>query len=362
MLICTWIISLFMCVALCVYPEDFVEYINKYQGVKLSVPSHWTGNDDPQDQRTYFNLPQKNAFLETSVIDPVGEDYSTVNVDFFLADLLYSLKYNNMVSELLHRKIVLSGLDAYRIDFAYKTDNVPMHLNIMFTGARERIYFLRFVSSEKDRPKNTDALLDKIISSYTIMDTSKLEARYLQYQNSAFNFSFSYPAQWRLNEMNVSAQPTMIYQDQKAGINIMGDISGRKANIRAPGYDMPFYLAPDPDSSLVLNIIHVPGKVDIPAYVIESYAKSVQKGAKELKGYKHLRQFQSTISKQLAMEYVYRYIEKGKEETFEKECIVKYYVTFAHHELYVLIFSAPDEQYSRHFKSVENLVKSFSID
>jgi hypothetical protein len=346
--------------------ENAVEHRSESLGVRFKLPQNWIEKSFVRGQTEFFPAPIEGVFLMVSVIHPEKDDLSSADLEFFMHDFIFMSEEEKKMSDFHYRKITLSGLPAYEVEYSLQEEK-KFRVKIFFCSANEKIYMIRYQTVYSLFGEYQKLVDEEIIPSFTVETILKTEARYQLYEMPEFGFQFYYPAAWRLIQMNISIPKMPVFADPNTGSNVF--LSTQEADrmrkiLQQERYSTglvlsnnePLLLAPDPDARLVVNVLELAYRVE-PADIIENYEKGIRQKAKELEGFENSREFPITIDGQLAMEYSYVYFDASE----KRKIRITHYITYANERLYHIQYAATDENYSKHIKEVERLLKYFKF-
>lgn len=344
-----------------------VDHSAKDLGVSLQIPSQGAQKIITRGKSEFVPMPTGESFIEIGLFEPDPKDPSSVDLEFFLYDLMND--ETQKIQGVEYHKTQLSGLPAY--DVSYEVAREKTHkIRMFFASANGKIYILRYEALKENFEEYKDVFASRIVPSFKISAVVQPEVQYQFFESSQFGFSFYYPASWRLVQTAHSGKSVPVYSDPNSGAvsSFSSDSSseetkrGLRQRLQSEGVvigsEIPVTIAPEPGSFITVTVVGFAYKYD-PADVIKGYVNGIMKQAKKLNGYEHLRDFASQIDQNLAMEYTYRYREKKNGE--ESVYYTTHYVTYANDRLYQIQFSAREESYSKYIKEVERLIKYFKF-
>lgn len=352
-----------------VFAEEisWVEHVDERFGVSIKVPSQWNQKAFELPGREIFPILSKDSFLIVSVEDPVDNDYSNVDLEFYMADLLYLSKKEPKIKDFEYHKTTLSGLSAYDVKYTLEEEK-PFKVRRVFASSNEKLYEISYESSKENFAEFEDLFIHQVISSVKIAVMPDLAVRYQICEVPEFGFSFHYPAHWRLIRTNRSIKPVPLYRGAETGVgDFLSSTEGIGRSIRQEAQsegifleqNEPVVIAPDPDSLVAVYVFGLSIVPPYPADAIEGYVKNLREKAKKLEGYTYYRMFPSVIDGNLAMEFSYSYQEK--EDGLEKKFYVNNYVTYVNQRVYHIQYQVPDQNSSKYVKGVDQLIKSFQF-
>lgn len=344
-----------------------IDHSEENLGISLKIPYEWARKAFVRGKAEFIPTPTEGSFIEISLFEPDPKDFSSVDLEFFLYDLMNLSDEEQKIKEFQFHKTELSGLPAYDVSYNVEREK-NFKIRMFFASVNEKIYIIRYQALEENYQEYETLFATKIVPSFKISVITQTEARYQFFESPEFGFSFYYPASWRVVRTAYSRRPMPIYSDPNSGTVSPFSSSTSSEEMRRKmrrhlqnegaviGSEIPVMIAPDPDSFVTVTVVGFAYRYD-PADIIKGYVNGIMKQAKKLNGYEHLRDFGSQIDKNLAMEYTYRYQEEkdGKKQIY----YTTHYVTYANERLYQIQFMAKDENYSKYVKEVDRLVKYF---
>jgi len=347
--------------------ENLVEHRSQSLGVRLKLPQDWIEKSFVRGQTEFFPASIEGVFLMIGVIPSEKNDLSSADLEFFMHDFIFMSEEEKKMSDFHYQKMTLSGLPAYEVDYVLQEDK-KFRVKVFFCSANDKIYMIRYQALYSLFGEYQKLVNEEIVPSFAIETILKSEERYELYEMPELGFRFYYPAAWRLIRMNISIPKLPVFADPNTGHNVFLSTqeAGRMRKIlQRERYSSglvlssnePVLLAPAPDARLVVNVLELAYRVE-PADIIEGYEKSIRQKAKELDGFESPREFPITIDGQLAMEYSYVYFDKSE----KRKIRVTHYITYANERLYHIQYAAANENYSKHIKEVERLLKHFKFN
>jgi hypothetical protein len=345
-----------------------IDHVEESLGISLKIPYAWNEKAFIRGKTKFFPTPTLGSFLMVNLMEPQDDNYSTVDLEFALHDLMQLSIEDQKIKDFEFHKTTLSGLPAYDVTYTIEKEK-RFRIRMFFTSANEKIYMIQYQSLEENFDEYEKYFVEKIVPSFKIQVITQPELRYQSYELPEFGFSFYCPASWRIVQTDYSRSPMPIYTDLNTGTqHYYSSSSGEeirreiRKNVHTEGVFIgsqdPVLIVVDPKSYLIITVIGLSYRYEA-ADAIEGYFKGFRNKAKKLEGFRHLREFPIEIDGNLTMEYAYSY--KEKEDGEEKVYYVTNYISYANERLYHIRFAAPDENYSRHIKEVERLVKYFKF-
>jgi len=345
-----------------------IDHVEESLGVSLKIPYAWNEKSFIRGKTKFFPTPTLGSFLMVNLMEPENDDYSTVDLELALHDLMHLSDADQKIKNFEFHKTTLSGLPAYDVAYVIERDK-RFRIRMFFTSANEKIYMIQYQSLEENFEEYEKLFVEKIVPSFKVQVVTQPELRYQFYELPEFGFAFYCPASWRIVQTDYSRSPMPIYTDPNSGTQLYYSSSSgeevKKAirkNVQTEGVFIgsqdPIFIVADPESYLIVTVIGLSYRYE-PADAIEGYFKGFRDKAKKLEGFRHLREFPIEIDGHLTMEYSYSYREtkNGKETVY----YVTNYISYENERLYHIRFAAPEESFSKHIKEVERLVKYFKF-